>query len=206
MAEKDLYNTPITPADAAGMFKTTVSPNERPFTAKVMHANNHMVEDWQEKVLRRMCDSTGCVPSGIVLGSWQLYAEGLSVHEFMKLKEKGMITKTDPKLVEVWKRFILDSSIEELHKVGSACISRGFTVLENYWRTWYAEKKWDKLYSKSEDPYYWQSNYKPHKALITGKILPDGWTKNEMQDVSEKVATVLRTQVKVAGGADFSRV
>lgn len=200
---EDPYNAPIAVSDAVAMFKSRVGSNMKPYTREAIDYNNRLVDRWGKEMLVKIADCKGTLPSGALLGMWTLYHEGIFIKRYIEYSTENHIPATPDDVITFWRTLFETSSIESLMDMGSGLVSFGWMILQNYFKRWYAEEKWARFYSKYPgDPVAWYKNYKDHKALITGKELPF-WDESTMAEVTEKVGTVLMTQVKVEGMSGF---
>jgi len=188
----DYYNVPIAVTDASSMFRTRVHDNTPPYTVQVTKLNNRLVDDWEKKVLRKMADQRGMIPSGKVLPSWRLYYEGRGIQSYVKVRD--MIPRHTKEQLDFWVKFFEDTSLEDLHSYGVGVVSFGWGIIENELRLWSANQKWDKLFSKTEDPLEWEKMAPSHRALLTGEVLPF-WDLKTRDKIAEKVGTVLSLQI-----------
>lgn len=195
----DVYNTPMLASDAAAMLRRKVQRNDRPYVADTTKLNNRKVDSWKKSVLDEISGPKGLVPSGRVWPSWQLYDEGLGVLKYQELKAKGLIPAVDPEVLEYWKDFFENLTVEEMHSYGSGVVSFGWGLIQNYLKMWYADQKYEALFSKFETPLEWERNHHPHKLLLEGRILPF-WNEEMIKDIQQKVAAVLMNQVRPQGG------
>lgn len=203
MADQDAYNMPISTSDAAAMLRRRVAKNEKPYTQEVVKQNNRRVDAWKKNVLDKIADHRGFVPSGRVWGSWQLYDEGMSVREYRTLKAQGMIPEVSSEVLAYWREFFETMTPEEMTGYGSGTISTGWTILNSYIKMWYADQKYECVFSKSDDPLVWEKEYHKHTDLLQGKTLPFGWTEEQLKDIQEKVLSVLTNTVKPQGLSGF---
>lgn len=192
---EDIYNLPILIEDAAAMLRRNVSRNERPYTADAIKINNRMVDDWKENVLKKMADSQGRVRSGRVAQSWLLYEEGKTIHSYMKLKKDGLIPDVDEKVAEFWKDFFENLEVSEMKHYGWGTVAKGWGILGNYIQDHFVQKKWEALYSRSEDPFFWEQNHSDIQDFLQGKPHPF-WREDQLKDIQHKVTSVLGTTVK----------
>jgi len=192
------YNAPISTEDAASMLRKAVPRNERPDTATVIRLNNKRVDDWKKNVLDEMSSSRK-IPAGRVWESWKLYDEGKNIEQLQKLKEIGVLPDIPASTVEFWKNLLENSSVEELHAYGSGTIAMGWNIIQTYIKTWFANQKWEKLFSQSDDPLFWEKNHHSHNQLLRGEVLPL-WDKETFLDINHKVSIILNIQVNPDGG------
>lgn len=195
MDTEDLYNLPILIEDAASMLRKNVSRNERPYTIEAVKFNNRMVDDWKKSVLENMADSRGMVRSGRVAQSWMIFEEGNTIYSYMKLKEEGLIPSCDPKIIDYWKDFFETLSVSEMKKYGWGVVAKGWNILNSHLQDHFVTQKWEKLYSKSADPFFWEQNHSDISDLLQGKPHPF-WNDEDLKDIQQKVNSVLSTAVK----------
>ena len=199
---EELYNTPISTDDAASMYRRKIQKNDRPYVAETTKLNNRKVDDWKKKVLQKICNDGGKVPVGRVEKSWRLYEEGKAIEKYIEIKNKGMFPTYSEEMVEFWKDFFENLTVEELHEYGSGVVSSGWSIIMDYIKKWYADQKWERLFSQSSEPLFWEKNYHPHTDYLDGKIMPL-WDQDKFQDINQKVASVLGNEVKVVAATGF---
>ena len=197
-----MYNAPMLTSDAASMLRRRAQRNDRPYIAETTKLNNRRVDDWKKNVLDKISDHRGMVLSGRVWHSWQLYDEGKNHLKYQELKSKGAIPKISPEVLEFWKDFFENLTVEEMHSYGSGTVSYGWGIIQNYFKMWYADQKYEKLFSQYSTPLEWERNYHPHKALLSGEILPF-WDEETIKDIHHKVAAILINQVEPQQASQF---
>lgn len=192
---EDYYDQPISLRDASSMLRKRVRPNDKPYTQTTTKLNNRMVDDWAKNVLKPLADTRGTIPSGRVWGSWQLYYEGKGIEKYAKLREQGVLPRVEKEVLDFWIEFFETLSVEEMHDYGVGAVSSGWSIICNETRMHFADEKWEKLYSQSEDPLYWEKEHFKYKDLIDGIPHPFGWNREKFGEITEKVMTVLANQV-----------
>ena len=193
--ETEFHDAPIKTSDAASMLRQRIRNNERPYTATVIKLNNRLVDEWKKTVLDRMADHKGVVRTLKVWQSWGIFYEGMTVKKVIELRDSGVLPKAEPKVIDYWVNFFENSTIEELHEYGHGTVSFGWLILQNEIRLWCADQKWEKIYSKSEDPYDWYQESSHHSDLVQGKTLPF-WNLDKLKEIEERMATILHVQVE----------
>ena len=199
---EDYYNTPISVDDAASMFRRKPNRNDRPYVAETTKLNNRKVDDWKKKVLQNVCNESGKLQVGRVGKSWQLYEEGKVIEKYIEMKEKGMFPEYSEEVIEFWKDFFENLTVEEMHGYGSGVVFAGWQIIQSYIKTWFAEQKWERLFSKSSDPLWWEKNYHPHTDYLEGRVLPL-WDPEKFKDINQKVAAILGNEVGVDAATGF---
>ena len=190
----DICNAPILTSDVASMFRRRILKNDRPYVANTTKLNNRMVDDWKKTVLDKISDHRGLVPSERVWRSWQLYNEGKTILKYQELRTKGVIPEISEEVFEFWKDFFEILTIEEMHAYGSGTVSHGWGIIQNCYKMWYANQKYEKLFSQYSTPLEWEKNYHHHKPLLFGEIFPF-WDKEILKDIQQKVSAILMNQV-----------
>ena len=202
MSCEELYNAPIAIDDVAGMYRRKVQRNDRPYIAETTKLNNRTVDDWKKNVLQKICDGEGKVPANRVEKSFRLYEEGKNIEQYMEMKKKGMVPVYSDEVIEFWKDFFENLTVGELHAHGSGVVATGWLLIQEYTKVWFAEQKWERLFSKSRDPLWWEENYHSHTDYLDGKIHPL-WTNEKMDDIFQKVAAVLANEIKMSIATGF---
>lgn len=186
-------NNPISVRDAASMLRHPIKKNMKPYDFEVSKLNNRMVDEWEDKILRKIASDNGTVPCRVVWPSWQLYRDGLWIKNYMESLENTP-SLSDEQL-EYWKQFFENLEIEELHENGILAINNGWYFLNKVIQDHFIRQRWDKIFSQSNDPYEWFKLSEKHKELIQGTKLPF-WDQEYLKEVSEKIEAILRIQVR----------
>jgi hypothetical protein len=200
-----MMNAPISVTDASSMFRKKAMDHHNKYTKIVISKNNDLVDEWEKKVLRNIADKNGNVVAGRVYGSWKLYLEGKEIYQYMKLREEGAITSisTGADELEFWKTAFESDSVSKLHSYGTGAISYGWGVITRYTTQWYIDQMWEKIFSKSEDPLYWEKNYHVCTDLIYGDPSPF-WDKDQLTNIRYKIGSILQNVVTVETATNFS--
>lgn len=193
--EVEFHDAPIKTSDAASMLRQKIRKNERPYTAVVIKLNNRLVDEWKKTLLDRLADHKGTIRTLKVWQSWGIFYEGKTVQKVIALRDSGFLPKTDRVAIDYWINFFEKSTIEKLHEYGHGTVSFGWLLLQNEIRLWCADEKWEKIYSKSDDPYDWYQESFKHPDLVQGKSLPF-WDMDKLKEIEERMATVLHVQVE----------
>lgn len=199
---EDMYNMPMSTSDAAAMLRRKVQRNDRPYVADTTKLNNRKIDTWKKTVLDKIADHRGSVPSGRVWPSWQLYDEGIGVVKYQEMKTQGVVPEISEKVLAFWKEFFEELTAEEMHEYGSGTISFGWGIIQNYFKMWYADQKYEVLFGKFETPLEWERNHHAHKPLLHGEVLPF-WNEEILKDVQQKIGAVLMNQVQPQGTSGF---
>jgi hypothetical protein len=195
MEGEDIYNLPISIEDAASMLRRNISKNEKPYVAEALKFNNRLVDEWKKTVLVELADKDGKIRSGKVAGYWITFEEGRTIQKYMELKKEGLLPDYDMKTVEYWKTFFQDLSISEIKSYGYGIVSRGWAYLTSYLQEYYVIRKWEKLYSQSDDPLYWEKNSSEISGLSKGGEHPF-WDEETVKDIHQKVSSILSQPIK----------
>lgn len=193
--DKAMYELPIKLSDASSMFRARITNNMRPYTAIVTKMNNDMVDEWENKVLKNIVDHRGTIASGRVSESWLLFQEGKNVIQYMRMKEKGVITRVEPHILKFWIDFFENLSVDEMLSYGKAQVSYGWTLISTEIRCHFAEEKYKALFGKSDDPLEWEKNRGLCTDLLAGKPHPF-WDVDTFKDIIDKVNTILIVKVE----------
>ena len=153
------------------------------------------VDEWKKIVLTKLADGNGTVRSSKIYPSWMVFYEGEQIGKYVELRDKGVVHRPSKEKVIFWKYFFSELTIEEMHTYGPAMISRGWSVIEDEIRMWCADQKWEKIFSKSRNPWEWEQEQYKHQDLMLGKLYPF-WDEKIIRDIKEKVATILQVQVQ----------
>ncbi len=188
------YNKPISTSDAAGMLRMPVPRNGKPYDVAVIKANNKLIDNWKRDVLDKMSVNR-MIPAGNVWGSWKLYEEGINCLKMQDIFKTGNMPEYPENVIQFWKVFFEDNTVEELHAYGTGTVSSGWTIIQTYLKTWFLKEKYEKLFSQNDDPLWWEKNYHSHIALFKGEVFPF-WSSDKIKEIHEKILPVLALQVK----------
>ena len=186
-------NKLISIEDAASMYRVRVRTNTPPYQAAMMRMNNRLVDEWKESVLRKYSKNTGKVQCAVIEPSWQRFYEGKQVIKLAELHADGKIPSADPDVLEWWIKLFETSDIEDLHPYGSGLIHMGWKMVEDHIRVWSALQKYERVYSKSDDPYEWNTISQKNEGLFKGQELPF-WGLEKLNEIREKIITVISIQ------------
>jgi hypothetical protein len=190
---ENYMNNPMRVSDASSMLRITLKKNMKPYDHAVIKLNNRMVDEWEDKVLKKMATDEGTIPCSQVWPSWQLFRDGTWISNYMKSENMAPeITETQ---VQYWKDFFENLTVEEMHDHGVLLVDNGWYTLNKYIKEWLVKQRWEKVFSQSNDPYEWYVLSKKHSDLMKGKILPF-WDNDHLREIAEKVETVLKIQVR----------
>ena len=186
---------PMRISDASSMMKRRITKNERPFTNEVYKCVNKTVDDWHKSVLVVLADNNGCIPAGRVESCLRYFLEGKQALAYQKNKEHlPQYSETE---VLYWIDLIKSSSITELYQLGPYVLGQAWQIIYTSIVNHFAEKKWESVYSKSDDPAVWDklSNNNPH--LMNNRPLPFYLDDDLLKEIREKVDTILKSPVTV---------
>lgn len=189
-----VFNSPMRIADAASLFRTPVSKNERPYDSTVIVYNNSIVEEWYMKVLLGIADNNSSIPAGRVTSCFQYFIQGKELEQHQKYKE--YFPQYTEEMVRFWIDKFTSSSMTDMCKLGHGVVSSGWNVIIMGMRYHFAEKKWEKIYSTTKDPLEWDklANSNPH--LMNGRPMPFGLSIDSLKEIEDKVMAVLKHPIE----------
>jgi len=189
-----VFNTPMRIADAASIFRRTLSKNERPYDKEVITYNNTVIEEWYMKVLLGIADSQSSIPAGRVTSCFQYFLQGKELEQHQKYKD--YFPDYPEHKVRFWIDKFTNSSVLELCKLGNGVVSSGWNVIIMGMRYYFADKKWEKVYSVTNDPLAWDklANANPH--LMNGRPMPFNLSIESLKEIEDKVMAVLKHPIE----------
>lgn len=193
--EGQLGHNPIRVIDASSMFRREIDPNERPYTAAVLKANNKIVDEWESSVLKKICNEKGMIRDGQIFGEWQSFYTGKFIYKFMQQLNEGLIFRPTETVIEYWKKVFFSFKIEELMELGAPVVSHGWKMIidENF--TVDLIKKWEAVYSKSNDPLVWRKLNGENPKLWSEEATNHFWDSQTYKEIHARVMTVIKTPI-----------
>lgn len=188
---------PIRISDASSMLRRRINPNERPYTNAVYKYNNRLVDEWHEKVLMKIADKSGQVRAGQVWGEWKFFYDGKTIPQFMKALEEGHVSRPNEKAVKFWVDIFTKKSIDDIATFGQAAVGHGWKLIVDETFIRKSIEKWEKVYKGTDDPLVWRKRGHDNPKLWAEDYDSPFWDREELQDVTQKVVTVLKIGVTV---------
>ena len=116
------------------------------------------------------------------------------MEEYVKnLDKRPQISESQ---VKWWLDFFLHANLEELHARGAAFVGEGWNLVTMAIRHHFAKEKWEKIYSKSKDPKEWDQLANENIGITQGRPLPFGIDPDEWKEMTERIETFFKVQVK----------
>lgn len=190
----DFTNNLISVNDVASMFRKKIPKNSPPYVEKVIKANNKLVDLWQKNVVEKMANGNGKIQCTQVQNAWNIFSEGYYIRKYIELRDKGMIQRSSPEVLDFWSTYFSSLEVDEMQNYGVGCNSLGWVIIQDEIRMYCIDKKWEMVYSKSEKPYDWVKEARQHPDVMRGKFLPFDWDEETLRDIQYKITTVLRIQ------------
>jgi hypothetical protein len=193
-----MLNSPIRIGDATAMLRKRINANEKPYTAEVLRQNNARVDEWQNSVLRKIARDDGCIPAGRVEGCLRYFIEGKEIYAIKKFKDMNgaHLPQISDETVKFWIDYIKRSSPTELYQVGAFVLTQGWGIIQNAITLHFSHRKWEEVYSQSDDPATWDKLANDHPHTMNNKQIPFGLDSDTLNDMRDKVMAVLRTPIE----------
>lgn len=189
------YGSPIRISDAASMLRRKVRNNDPPYTQTVVKKNNDRVDEWYNKVLKNIANSTGQISAGHVWTSWKIFEEGKNMLSYPKVSDHTVHAPQEE--MDYWQDTLFNGSMEELHDLGTGAVAFGWNLIVTELKLWFADQKWDRVYSKSDDPLVWEREMGKNLRLFKGEEFPPWkWSQEMFKETAEKVQVLLSTTVE----------
>jgi hypothetical protein len=190
--DMDIYNSPILISDATSMFRRQIKPNTPPYTETILRKNNKKVDAWEKDMLNEVCDSDGKIPAGRIQVLLKLYEEGMSYKSF--LDRFPYIPRPTEEQLEYWKNF-LDRPMEELYDDGPELCLLGWQIVCNELKLRDTIKKYEEVYSKSNDPTEWYDLSLKNRPLFDGSY-HSFWDEDKIKDISQRIQTIVSLRIQ----------
>lgn len=196
MGSIDIMSHPIRVTDAAMMMRRPINPNEKPYTKTVLKSNNRLVDEWEEKVLRKICGSGGTVISGQVFSEWYYFYTGKTIKQFIDHLDDGLIVRPSQEAVNKWVDIFTSYTVKKLTDLGQPLVGYGWKLIRD--ETFIRDQisKWEKVYSHSDDPLEWRKLANDHPRLWNMDGESPFWGPDDLVQISEKVITVLSITIQ----------
>lgn len=185
----DLEKSLISISDASSMFREKISDSMPPFKKEVIKKNNDLVDEWYEKVLKKICGNNCKLPSLRVCSSLQIFEQGKLINKYMKIRsllEKSLLTEQE---LKSYVSILENKSIEELYaEFGPFCIRVMFSLIVDTITDIFSLESYNKVYSRTEDVLQWEKLMNGEFCFLIKKdrTLPFGLTYEQMKCIGEK--------------------
>jgi len=192
----EMMGSPIRVKDLTSMMRRKISNNEKPYTASVLRSNNALVDEWEERVLLRTCNSKSEIPASRAERSLRVFLEGKFIVHF--IKNRSMFP--DPPLDTVlhYIDFFRKNDVREIQALGTVVVSLAWGMINTYVKNQLADRKWELVYSQSDDPKEWERLSGTHHSLfdLQNPELPLDLTSEDIRNIGEKVSPILTITIK----------
>lgn len=194
----DPATLPMRISDAVGMFRREINKNERPYTKAILLSNNTLLDEWENTILKKICNREGKIKAGQVWFEWQYFYTGKIIGSFIEHLEEGLVVRPSKERVDYWIKIFETSSIENLIKIGAPLVGYGWKLLldDDYIDTML--NRWEKIYKNSNDPLDWRklSNDYPKLWSENTTVISTRWDEETLKDIQQKVMTIIKTPVQ----------
>lgn len=177
-------DNPISIIDASSMLRQRIRKNERPFDEYVKRFNNKRVDEWEDKLLKPLAAQYGQLMASRIWPTWVNFNEGYELRSYFGHPE--LIQNLDNDLVEVWKQRFTSSSFDDLKEMGTMLVMHGWNIVISYIRRYVLRKKYDTVFSTTDDVMEWYKLHQEHKLLFEGDDLPF-WTKERINEYTDQL-------------------
>jgi hypothetical protein len=191
----NMMNEPMRISDAASLLRREIDFNERPLAKLMLLGNNAIVDEWHEKVLKKICNTKGQIKSGQFNVEWEYFYNGIILPNFIKGLESGLIVRPDTKIIECWKFILENEDMETLIKRGPPVIGHGWKLLMDEFYISKSLQRWELVYSHSDDPMVWRKLANNHPKLWNEDGNICFWPKTKYDEVAQKVQTILSVRI-----------
>lgn len=189
MAAADPYaESRILIEDACSMYRRSLGRNDRPFDAEIKKLNNALVDEIKEKLLRKLADVDGALPSGLVVPVFRVFQTGKEMKATAPLLDT-MYPAFPAEVTERWKTFFETATLSSMHELGIAAVEWGWTVINHETKRWILKNKLEKIYD-TDDPFDWWKKSGIHSELAKGLAHPF-WSLEQINDIREKVSALV---------------
>ena len=181
-------------SDAAAMMRMKPNNAMSQYKIDVINMNNKLVDRWEREVLENIANNEGMVRASQIWDSWKIFLEGVSARTLFENYDQ--FTNLTDEQITFWKAF-LELDIEVLHTYGSGAVYQGKQNIETEVRRRITKEKWDKVYSKTDDPKIWYNEAKVYNDLFFND---DNefyvWSPVVYKELLTKIHTIIDNPVK----------
>jgi len=192
----DMNKKPIKITDIVGMLKRQISANERPYVASVIKNNNAIIDEFHEKVLKKICTPEMCIQAGQAMVEWNYFYQGKITKHYIELLNKGLVPTYDETVIKEWIEIFTTKDVVELSNLGQLLVSLGWKLISDDEYRKKCVEMWEKIYSKSDDPMVWRKEANNHPKLWSSEFIYSFWTTEVFQDVYSKYNTAMSVQIQ----------
>lgn len=185
--------------EAASMFMRRIKTNDKPYDKSTIEHNNSLVEEWKEKMLRRVGDSNSEIRSEIVHDLLMLFLDGKNTRALQEHRDR-LSLPTDEDIL-YWRRFFeMNRTIEKLLVHERDAVIFGWKTIVDHIRDDTNKKKLEKIFY-DDNPAEWYERSKSQRLLLSGSRIPPllertengvgGWTEDRLKELQEIVTTIM---------------
>ena len=193
-SDEYMMNIPLKISDAACMLKRVVGTNMKEYDREVITLNNRLVEEWYDKVLKNIASTDGTIPAARAHPCFMTFYDGKEVESQQNFKTH--IVDYQEERVKYWIRFLHTASIESLHEAGIGIVTSAWSIITSAIKSHFAQRKWEEVYSISNDPLEWDISANDLPALFNGRELPFDLSRGALQDMEEKVQAIVSKPIR----------
>ena len=88
--DQDILQGRVSVSDVHQMFLQSTKANATPYETQLVEVYNEQVDEWVDKVLTSICDSSGNLVAGTIPECWNRYFAGLTIRRYMATPESVM--------------------------------------------------------------------------------------------------------------------
>lgn len=178
------------------MLKARISSNERPFIKAVLQKNNKKVQEWYDKVLKKICDSKGKFDMEKIQNEWQVFDDAERVINFNKAIDDGHVVKHSEEIVNYWADLLKNSSLQDMLEIGVEVIGYGWKIIQDELFIRKTFDKLEKVYSVQKDPLKWRGLAENNEYLWNNNHFDiPFWSEEEHEGIYEKLKAILTIKV-----------
>lgn len=186
LLDQQIGSTPIDPKDFAKYHLYPLDDRDSLIERRVKELKNKEYYAFEKEHLLPFCVE-GKIKSGEASLRWMVFEDERDVRMTRLMLTDGLIQKGDERIGKFWIKEFEEKDINDLCKYGKNVISSGFSHVIDYFREWFVNEKYERIYKGSSTFEEYVQRAAKHKDLLEGKEIPF-----DLQKIRYKVNILLK--------------
>lgn len=170
LLDNQINDTLIDPKDFAKYHVYPLNDRDSVIERRVKEIHNKDYHKFEQEHIIPYCVD-GKIKAGDAALRWMVFEDEKEVRMTRLMLTSGFIHPVDEGVARFWlKEF--EKDIDELYKYGKNVISSGFSCVVDYFREWFVNEKYERIYKGSSSFEEYLQRALKYKDLLEGKEIP----------------------------------